>query len=138
MITDYKAYREHVGISNPDMTKTLREEYPSFTRIDANFVNHPLQHGVCLLPEAEVLLVNKFGPGPGLHSLVFDEAVLTGEVKKPRNENRKRKNRVTFRLDDAELEKAEDLREAYGAMTWQELFEKLLRDAHKRWEEDDS
>lgn len=137
-MTDYAAYREHVGISNPDMTKALHSIYRGFKRPAASFVNNPEQYGVCLLPEAEVFLCNRFGIGPGLASMSFPQETLDANPPKPRNENRKRKNRITFRLDDAELEKAEDLRESYGAMTWQELFEKLLRDAHKRWEEDDS
>lgn len=138
-MTDYSSYRDHVGITNPEMTKALHTVYRGFGRPAASFVNNPERSGVCLLPEAEALLVNKFGPGPGLASLEFAPEVLEANPpKKHRPENRKKKNRISFRLDETELEKAEDLREAYGAMTWQELFEKILRDAHRRWEEDDT
>lgn len=137
-MTDYSSYRNHVGISNPEMTKALHRVYKGFGRPAASFVNNPDRSGVCLLPEAEAYLVNTFGPGPGLASMVFTEEVLEANPpKKRRVENRKKKNRISFRLDEMELEKAEDLREAYGAMTWQELFEKLLRDAHRRWEEEE-
>lgn len=137
-MTDYSSYRSHVGISNPEMTKALHKVYKGFGRPAASFVNNPDRSGVCLLPEAEAYLVNTFGPGPGLASMVFTEEVLEANPpKKRRVENRKKKNRISFRLDEMELEKAEDLREAYGAMTWQELFEKLLRDAHRRWEEEE-
>ena len=138
-MTNYTAYREHVGISNPEMTKALHSLYRGFGRPASSFINNPEKSGVCLLPEAEVFLVNRFGIGPGLAHMVFtDETIAANPPKKRRTENRRKKNRISFRLDDAELEKAEDLRESYGAMTWQELFEKLLRDAHKRWEEDDT
>jgi len=139
-MTDYSSYRDHVGITNPEMTKAMHRVYKGFGRPASSFVNNPERSGVCLLPEAEVLLVNTFGPGPGLASLEFTPEVLEANPPKPkrRPENRRKKNRISFRLDETEFEKAEDLREAYGAMTWQELFEKLLRDAHRRWEEDDT
>ena len=141
-MTDYSSYRDHVGITNPEMTKALHRVYKGFGRPASSFVNNPERSGVCLLPEAEAYLVNTFGPGPGLASLEFTpETLEANPPKKPKErkpENRKKKNRISFRLDELELEKAEDLREAYGAMTWQELFEKLLRDAHRRWEEDDT
>ena len=139
-MTDYSKYRDYIGITNPEMTKALHAVYRGFGRPASSFVNNPERSGVCLLPEAEALLVNTFGPGPGLASLEFTPEVLEANPPKPKRrvENRKKKNRISFRLDEMELEKAEDLREAYGAMTWQELFEKLLRDAHKRWEEDDT
>jgi len=138
-MTDYNAYRSHVGISNPEMTRVLHRSYRGFGRPASSFINNPDKSGLCLLPEAEAFLVSTFGPGPGLASLTFtpESAEPEPEPPKKRPENRRKKNRISFRLDETELEKAEDLREAYGAMTWQELFEKLLRDAHRRWEEDD-
>lgn len=129
-MTDYEAYRMHAGISNIDMTALLHEHYPRYNKVVAVGVNHPDTHGVCLLPEAEQILVSTYGEGPGLHSIPY-----TGAPAKKRQDRRRKKHRFTCRLDDDMMQKAELLREASGAMSWQELFEIMLREAYRRWEE---
>ena len=128
-MTDYQAYRAHVGIANPDMTKALKTMFPAFTKVNSALINHPDRHGVCLLPEAEQLLVQIYGEGPGLASVKF-----SGKPEKKRSDSRRKNNRITFRMNDEDLEKALTLKEYSGAMSMQELFEILLRDAYKRWE----
>ena len=134
-MTDYSSYREHVGITNPEMTKALHSVYRGFGRPAASFVNNPERSGVCLLPEAEVLLVNKFGPGPGLASLEFTPEVLEANPpKKHRPDCRRKSCRITFRMDEDTYKQAIQLKESAGALSMQELFEILLKDAIKRWE----
>ena len=134
-MTDYSSYRNHVGISNPEMTKALHSVYRGFGRPAASFVNNPERSGVCLLPEAEVFLVNKFGPGPGLASLEFAPEVLEANPpKKHRPDHRRKACRITFRMDEDTYKQAIQLKESAGALSMQELFEILLKDAIKRWE----
>ena len=138
-MTDYSSYRDHVGITNPEMTKALHAVYRGFGRPAASFVNNPERSGVCLLPEAEALLVNTFGPGPGLASLEFTPEVLGAEPPKKRRPDRRRKAcRITFRMDEDTYKQAMQLKESAGALSMQELFEILLRDAIKRWEADET
>jgi hypothetical protein len=134
-MTDYSSYRDHVGITNPEMTKALHSVYRGFGRPAASFVNNPERSGVCLLPEAEVFLVNKFGPGPGLASLEFvPEALEANPPKKHRPDRRRKACRITFRMDEDTYKQAIQLKESAGALSMQELFEILLKDAIKRWE----
>jgi len=94
-MTDYSKYRDYIGITNPEMTKALHAVYRGFGRPASSFVNNPERSGVCLLPEAEALLVNTFGPGPGLASLEFTPEVLKANPpKKRRVENRKKKKKT--------------------------------------------
>ena len=122
-MTDYKAYREAVGIENPDMTRTLQGMFPRYSKVDANFVNNPKQHGLCLLPEAEQLLVHVYGPGPGLQHTA---------KKKP--EKRKKSHAITFRMTDELYGMALQLQESAGGITMQDLFEIILRNAYREWE----
>ena len=134
-MTDYSSYRDHVGITNPEMTKALHAVYRGFGRPAASFVNNPERSGVCLLPEAEALLVNTFGPGPGLASLEFAPEVLEANPpKKHRPDRRRKAYRITFRMDEDTYKQAMQLKESAEAMSMQELFEILLKDAIKRWE----
>ena len=127
-MTDYPAYRTHVGIDNLAMTAALSAVFPKYNKVVAVSVNHPDTHGVCLLPEAEQILVKTFGEGPGLNSIPY--------LRKRRPDKRKKAHRITFSMDDEMRTKAEVLREAAGAFSWQELFEIMLKEAYRRWEEE--
>ena len=124
-MTDYKAYRAHVGINNVEMTDAVHTIHPGFTKVTASMVNAPERYGVCLLPEAERHLVLRYGEGPGLSSVEFD-----GEAKvKPRSHpHRKKGNAVTFRMNDELYKRAVTLKEKSGFATMQELLETLLLD----------
>ena len=124
-MTDYAAYRDHVKITNVDMTKTLHESYPAYTRIAATFVNKPEKYGVCLLPEAEALLVETYGEGPGLATA----------KKKKRPEKRRKSHCISFRMTDDLFASAQELMEYTGAFSMQELLEIVLKHAIKLMEE---
>ena len=127
-MTDYPAYRTHVGIGNLDMTAALSNVFPKYNKVVAVSVNHPDTHGVCLLPEAEQILVTTFGEGPGLAHYKY--------LKKRKADKRRKTHRITFRMDDEMQAKADILKEAAGAFSWQELFEIMLKEAYRRWEEE--
>ena len=131
-MTNYTLYRDAAGISNPEMTRFLHQYYPGYNRVTSTFVNNPERSGLCLLPEAEAKLVEKFGKGPGLGTLKYAEPEKA--PKKKRSDKRRKKNRITFRMSDEEFDQVIALADAYGTETMQELFERLLRDAFKRLE----
>ena len=126
-MTDYKAYQKHVGISNPEMTAELQQVYPSYSKVAASYVNNPREYGVCLLPEAERLLLSLFGPGPGLESLPWQE-----QPKKKRQDKRRKTNRITFRMDDELWQMANAAKKETGCESWQQLMECLLVDYIRR------
>lgn len=131
---DYKRYRVFVGISNPEMTRAVQEKYTAYNKIASSFVNHPSSFGVCLLPDAEAHLVEKFGPGPGL----AHEPPPPKPKPKRNHDNAAKPCRICFRTTPELYDKIPDLQDAWCAGTMQELFERLLEEAVRRWEEDES
>lgn len=120
-MTDYKAWQAHVGITNPEMTETLQEHYPSYNKVCGTYVNNPEKYGVCLLPEAERILLAAFGPGPGFASLPWKE-----KQKKKRSDRRRKTNAVTVRMDDELYQFASAAKDETGCESMQALFEYLL------------
>ena len=98
-MSDYIRYREEKGLSNNQIIRTIAEGYPGYTKIQNTMVNNPQKYGICLLPEAEKLLVDKFGEGEGIK--------LRG-VKR-RESRRKKSNRLVVRLNDEMYNRVRDL-----------------------------
>ena len=98
-MSDYVRYREEKGLSNNQIIRTIAEGYPGYTKIQNTMVNNPQKYGICLLPEAEKLLVDKFGEGEGikLHCV------------KRRESRRKKSNRLVVRLNDEMYNRVRDL-----------------------------
>ena len=98
-MSDYARYREEKGLSNNQIIRTIAEGYPGYTKIQNTMVNNPQKYGICLLPEAEKLLVDKFGEGEGikLHGVKRSEG------------RRKKSNRLVVRLNDEMYNQVRDL-----------------------------
>lgn len=73
---DYQAYREHAGLSNAEFIVLLQVWFPKFSKVDASFLAHPDEHGLCLTKEAEHRLVEACGPGPGLEHIPYRPGLL--------------------------------------------------------------
>lgn len=139
-MTDYKSYRKAAGITNPDMTRAVAGLFPDYSKVQSTMVNAPEKYGVCLLPEAERLLCDLWGPGPGLASVPFEAGDEDPDLrilkapppKKKKSDRRKKKNAVIFRMDDALYRRALLLKEQSGCASMQELFETLLLDCLER------
>lgn len=98
-MSDYVRYREEKGLSNNQIIRTIAKGYPGYTKIQNTMVNNPQKYGICLLPEAEKLLVDKFGEGEGIK--------LNGAK---RSESRRKKaNRLVVRLNDEMYNRVRDL-----------------------------
>ena len=117
---DYANYRDHTEISSIDMVKALRPHFPGFNKCIMAYLNRPEKYGICLTPEAEAIIVDNFGSGPGLASRKF---------QKKRPERRTKQNRMTVRIDDDlyfRLISLETVGETYPTM--QSVVEAALRD----------
>jgi len=123
-MSDYKAYREHVGIENIDMTHALHAEFPKYNRFVAVSVNHPETHGVCLTKEAEQILIEQFGEGPG----------LTHYKQKKRKDKRLKTHQITFRMNDDLYKKIMHVKQCLGINTMQELLKNMVEAEYWRWE----
>lgn len=91
-MSDYKQYREEVGIRNADMIRVLRTQYKRYGGATNAMVNNPDTYGVCLIPEAEKLLVERFGFGNGLSNAKEKPVKKAALRKKP--------NRLSVYLSD--------------------------------------
>ena len=98
-MSDYIRYREEKGLSNNQIIRTIAEGYPGYTKIQNTMVNNPQKYGICLLPEAEKLLVDKFGEGEGIKL----HGVKRSEIR------RKKSNRLVVRLNDEMYNRVRDL-----------------------------
>lgn len=87
-MTDYNCYRMEKGLTYGDIISAIQPRFEGYGKSQTSFVCNPSRYGVQLLPEAEKLLVEKFGYGNGL------------SIKKRRKENRSKQNRYTVRFDD--------------------------------------
>ena len=87
-MSDYVRYRDSKGLTNSQMVKAVSTSYPGYTKIQHTMVNNPDKYGVCLLPEAERLIV------PGAKS---------------RDCKRKKRNRLVVRLNDEMYNRVRDL-----------------------------
>lgn len=126
---DYSLYREDVKITNPDMTHAIAEEFPKFSKIQSVFINAPEKFGVCLVPEAEKLCVDRFGPGRGL---AFFPAPGDAPEKRKKTENRTKGNPVTVRMDDELYLAAVSLKTDKSYPSMQALIEQAVREFIER------
>lgn len=116
-MTNYDHFRESKGISNNDMIQAIQTGFPRYSKIQQSMVNNPYKNGVCLLPEAEELLVKRFGAGPGL-SISAKPNKSHGNKAKP--------NRLTVRIDDALLAQLQSAMERLHFATVQDFIEAAL------------
>ena len=115
-MSNYIRYREEKGLSNNQIIRTIAEGYPGYTKIQNTMVNNPQKYGICLLPEAEKLLVDKFGEGEGIK--------LRG-VKRSES-RRKKSNRLVVRLNDEMYNRVRDLMFRLRYTSVQEFLEDAL------------
>lgn len=119
-MSNYAEYREAVGISNTDMIKAIRASYRNYSGATNAMVNNPDKYGVCLLPEAEKILVAHFGNGKGL------------DCKEPKAIRkaclRKRPNRLSVYLSDEMYETFKTMMHHEGCDTVQDFLLKILTD----------
>lgn len=120
---DYEQYREHADVTSTDMVKALQPHFRGFTKNIMAYLNRPGKYGICLVPEAERIIVETFGSGPGLASRKY---------KKHRPAKRSKGHAVTVRMDDDLYLRLMSLKTDGEYPTTQALAEALLRDSLER------
>lgn len=119
-MSNYAEYRKAVGIKNADMIRVIRSSYRKYGGATNAMVNNPENYGVCLLPEAEKLLVAHFGYANGL-SEVKEKPVRKAAL-------RKRPNRLSVYLTDDMFMQIRDTMKLQGYETVQDFLLKILTD----------
>jgi len=126
---NYEEYRDYAGISQTTMVSILRPYFPSFTKSIAAICNKPRKYGVSLCPEAETVLIETFGRGPGL---AFPAEANTCPAPVPKQCKRERPNRITVWLHDDLYLRLMSLKTEKDFPTIQALAEAALRDFIER------
>lgn len=117
---DYNLYRDEKGLTNNDLIRAVKAGFPSFTKAQMSFASNPQKHALCLIPEAEALIVAAFGDGVGLSSTSKKAAPPKA---KP---NRKKPHRLVVYLDDELFTAVQALATKRGFSTMQAFLESVL------------
>lgn len=117
-MSDYKQYREEVGIKNADMIRVLKSKYRRYGGATNAMVNNPDTYGVCLLPEAERLLAQKYGCGKSLTN-AKEPVVRKAAI-------RKKPNRLSIWLSDEKFDLFRQTMKEKGFDTVQDFMTEIL------------
>lgn len=115
---DYNRYRYEHDITNNDIIDALKKKFAKYQKSTMTMVNNCWDYGVQLLPEAEAVLVEKFGPGPGLAISESKRSRSHGNTKKP--------NRLYVRVDDALMCRVDALMKHMHFATVQDFVEAAI------------
>lgn len=118
-MTDYAAYRENKSITNGQFIETLNGKFEGFTKIQSTNISKPWKYAVCLTQEAEDVLVERYGIGPGLAHYK--------PPKKRRADKRTKPNRMMVRLDDSMYARVMSLMHRLNFNTAQDFLEATLK-----------
>jgi len=116
-MTNFQAYLDSKDLLQLDAVNALSPTFTGFTESIASIINRPMKYGVQMAPEAESILVQKFGPGPGL-SISVDKKKNHGNKNKP--------NRLTLRVDDNLRSRLEALYKGMSFAYMQDLLEAAI------------
>lgn len=117
-MSDYRQYREDVGIKNADMIRVLKTKYRRYGGATNAMVNNPDTYGVCLIPEAEKLLAERFGYGKGL-GYAKERPVKKAAI-------RKKPNRLSIWLTDEKFDEFRKTMQEKGFETVQDFMAEIL------------
>lgn len=118
---DYNRYREEKNLSNNDLIRVIKGGFPSFSKVQMSFASNPQKSALCLVPEAEALLVEAYGDGEGLSS-------KSRKAAQPKKPNRKKPHRLVVYIDDALFNKVQSVATQSGYATMQAFLENLITD----------
>lgn len=120
-MTDYTSYRDSKGLSNNDIIRAIRDVFPRYSKAQHSMVSNPGKNGVCLLPEAESLLVKTWGYGPGLS--------ISEKLRKKRksHDNKDKPRRLYVRISDAMFERVDAAMKRMSFATTQDFIEAAIQ-----------
>lgn len=124
---DYNRYRKEKNLSNNDLIRVIKGGFPSFSKVQMSFASNPQKSALCLVPEAEALLVHAYGDGEGLSA----KSRKPSPTKKP---NRKKPHRLVVYIDDALFAKVQRTATQSGYATMQAFLESLIADRVETYE----
>ena len=126
---NYLLYAQHNDLTRKDMIDAIQKFYPQFSKVQMSFACYPERNALQLIPAAEDILVEKFGPGPGLGI----SPKLEGKKRK-RHDNKNKPNRMCVRLDDALRSRVEAVYQRMCFVSYQDLIEAAIAEFVQKYE----
>lgn len=111
-MADYALYMEAAGVSRKQAITTLNNKYPKFGKATMTMICNPQDYGVQLVSEAERELIDAFGYHSGL-----------AERRRRNDHNRKKKNKLTLRLDDSLYQQLQEVYHRTAFASMQDMLE---------------
>ncbi len=125
VMVDYKRYGDSRGITQQDMVRTIRTDFPYFGKSQMSMAANPSRNAVQLIPDAEKLLEKAFGKGPGLS--------ITPKLGRNHG-NKKKPNRLCVRIDDALRSRLQKVYEQMCFASMQDLLEAAIAGFVEKYE----
>ena len=125
-MANYDHYLQSKQLTRNDMIRALRQQYKGYSKATQSYVCQPEKYGLCLLPEAETLLVECFGFGEGLDitgSGEYEGKHLASAKKRP---NRTKPHCYTVRISAELNAKVLEVMQSMNHKTMQELIEAAM------------
>lgn len=126
-MADYILYGDSCGIKQRDMVSVIKSRYPFFGKPQMSFACNPERNALQLIPAAEEMLVDKFGPGPGL-------SISPKLAHRRHTEHRKKANKLYVRVDDHLRSQIQTIYERMCFASMQDLLEAALGDFVRKYE----
>lgn len=126
-MADYILYGDSCGIKQRDMVSVIKSRYPFFGKSQMSFACNPERNALQLIPAAEEMLVDKFGPGPGL-------SISPKLAHRRHTEHRKKANKLYVRVDDHLRSQIQTIYERMCFASMQDLLEAALGDFVRKYE----
>jgi hypothetical protein len=123
---NYAEYRVAKAIENSDMIRAVRAAYPKYSKMQQSLINNPEKNAVCLLPEAEQLLVKAFGPGPGL-------SISRPDPPKKNHDNKTKPKRLCLRVSEQMFDGVQACMEKMCFATMQDFLEAAVQQMIERY-----
>lgn len=120
-MADYVLYADSCQIKQKDMVDAIKERYPAFGKIQMSLACNPERNALQLIPAAEDLLVDKFGPGPGLS---ISPQIEGRRLRK--HDNKNKPNRMCVRLDDNLRSRVEAVYKSMCFVSYQDMLEAAI------------
>lgn len=118
-MADYELYAESCGVKRPALISAIQAHYPHFGKMQMSLACNPERNALQLIPAAEDILVDKFGPGPGL-------GISPKLHRRKYHENKNKPNRLCVRVDDNLRSQVQDVYDQMCFATMQDFLEAAI------------
>lgn len=123
---DYSLYMAAKQLTPKDVMSALRPVYQT-NKVHVSCAVHSAESGLCFTPEAENMLIAKYGMGAGLVCTErISDSTAKAETAKPKKPNRKKPHRLVVYVDEPLFQRVQKKAADLGYVTMQGFLEDIL------------